>query len=140
MKLAIAFLLFAAPTSGATCESLSTFSQPHVSVTLAQAVAAGQFTPPNPRGGRAGANPFAALPAFCRVAATRQKDGRLAKAFAPRAPRPGAVNAPGATVCASVTATCACETVDRLSHVAPSAGEANRRQVAASLTMVIWQA
>jgi feruloyl esterase len=69
MKLAIAFVLFAAPAMGATCESLSSFSQPHVSVTLAQTVAAGQFTPPNPRG-RAGANPFAALPAFCRVAAT----------------------------------------------------------------------
>src|SRR5580765_2384882 len=39
------------------------------------------------------------------VAATRQKDGRLAKTFAPRPPRPGAVNAPGATICASVTAT-----------------------------------
>jgi len=70
MKLAIAFLLFAAPATGATCESLSTFSQPHVSLTLAQTVAAGQFTLPNPRGGRAGANPFAGLPAFCRVAAT----------------------------------------------------------------------
>ena len=70
MKLAIAFLLFAAPVTGATCESLSTFSQPHVALSLAQTVAAGQFTPPNPRGGRAGANPFAGLPAFCRVAAT----------------------------------------------------------------------
>jgi len=70
MKLAIAFLLFAAPATGATCESLSTFSQPHVALSLAQTVAAGQFTPPNPRGGRAGANPFAGLPAFCRVAAT----------------------------------------------------------------------
>jgi feruloyl esterase len=69
MKLAIAFVLIAAPAMGATCESLSTFSQPHVAVTLAQTVAPGQFTPPNPRGGR-GANPFAALPAFCRVAAT----------------------------------------------------------------------
>src|SRR5436190_22334127 len=70
MKLAIAFVLFAAPAMGATCESLSTFSQPHVAVTLAQTIAAGQFIPPNARGGRAGANPFAGLPAFCRVAAT----------------------------------------------------------------------
>jgi tannase/feruloyl esterase len=68
MKLAIAFLLVAAPTMGAPCESLSTFTQPHVSVTLAQTVAAGQFTPPA-RGGR-GASAFANLPAFCRVAAT----------------------------------------------------------------------
>src|SRR5215469_9339600 len=68
MKLAIAFLLVAAPAMGATCESLSTFSQPHVGVTLAQTVGPGQFTPPA-RGGR-GANAFANLPAFCRVAAT----------------------------------------------------------------------
>ncbi len=71
MKLAIPFLLFAAPAMAAPCESLSMFSQPHVAVTLAQTVAAGQFTIPNGRGraGRGG-NPFAKLPAFCRVAAT----------------------------------------------------------------------
>ncbi len=68
MKLAIAFLLLAAPATGATCESLATFSQPHVAVTLAQTVGAGQFTPPG-RAGR-GANVFASLPPFCRVAAT----------------------------------------------------------------------
>jgi len=54
---------------GATCESLSAFSQAHVAVTLAQTVGAGQFTAPSGRAGRGG-NPFAALPAFCRVAAT----------------------------------------------------------------------
>ena len=73
---------------GATCESLSTFSQPpsptasaslagarqsgggpHVAVSLAQTVGAGQFTMPNGRAGR-GSNPFANLQAFCRVAAT----------------------------------------------------------------------
>jgi feruloyl esterase len=69
MKLAIVLVFVAAPVMGATCESLSTFSQPHVSVTLAQAVGAGQFTVPNGRAGRGG-NPFANLPAFCRVAAT----------------------------------------------------------------------
>ena len=52
MKLAIAFVLVAAPAMGATCESLFTFSQPHVAVTLAQTVGPGQFTPPNPRRGR----------------------------------------------------------------------------------------
>jgi feruloyl esterase len=67
VKLAIAFLLVAAPAMGAPCESLSTFSQPHVSVTLVQTVGAGQFTPPT-RG--RGADAFANLPAFCRVAAT----------------------------------------------------------------------
>jgi feruloyl esterase len=69
MKLAIVFVFVAAPVMGATCESLSTFSRPHVSVTLAQTVGAGQFTVPNGRAGRGG-NPFANLPAFCRVAAT----------------------------------------------------------------------
>jgi feruloyl esterase len=68
MKLAIAFLFVAAPAMSAPCESLSTFSQTHLAVTLAQTVGAGQFTPPA-RGGR-GANAFANLPAFCRVAAT----------------------------------------------------------------------
>ena len=66
--LTAALVLVAAPAMGATCESLSTFSQPHVAVTLAQTVGAGQFTPPG-RAGR-GANVFASLPAFCRVAAT----------------------------------------------------------------------
>ena len=70
MKLAFAFVLVAAPAMGATCESLSTFTQPHVQVTLAQTVAAGQFALPNARGGGRGANAFASLPAFCRVAAT----------------------------------------------------------------------
>ena len=70
MKLAIALILFAAPAMGATCESLSTLSQPHVAVTLAQTVAAGQFPAPPARGGRAAVNPFAKLPSFCRVAAT----------------------------------------------------------------------
>jgi feruloyl esterase len=69
MKLAIAFVLIAAPAMGATCESLSTFAAPHVSITLAQTVDAGKFTLPNGRAGRGG-NPFANLPAFCRVAAT----------------------------------------------------------------------
>jgi feruloyl esterase len=69
MKFAAAVvLLFAAPALGAPCEGLSTFSQPHVAVTLAQTVAPGAFTAPG-RGGR-GANAFAQLPAFCRVAAT----------------------------------------------------------------------
>src|SRR5438094_8343940 len=68
MKLAIAFVLIAAPAMGATCESLSTFSQPHVAVTLAQTVAAGTFVAPG-RGPR-GVVAFGGLPVFCRVAAT----------------------------------------------------------------------
>jgi len=69
MKLAVALFLIASPAAGATCESLSSISQAHVAVSLAQTVAAGQFTMPSGRAGRGG-NPFANLPAFCRVAAT----------------------------------------------------------------------
>jgi hypothetical protein len=50
---------------------MASLSRPH-GRHLAHRVDAGQFVPPAGRagGGRAGANPFAALPAFCRVAAT----------------------------------------------------------------------
>jgi feruloyl esterase len=56
----------AAQTTGRACAELSSFTLPKGIVTVAEAVAAGQFTPP---GGAAAqtANP---LPAFCRVAAT----------------------------------------------------------------------
>src|ERR1041385_7916876 len=67
------------------------------------------------------------------VAATRQNDGRFAKAFPPRPVRPaGSVNCPAPTVCASVTATCGCEKDERLSHGAPTAGAAARRNARAS--------
>src|SRR5579862_5773257 len=56
--------------AAATCESLSSLQLPDAKITLAQTVAAGAFTVPNGRGGRGGANPYEALPAFCRVAAT----------------------------------------------------------------------
>ena len=63
----------AGSAAGATCESLKSVSLPQATVTLAQTVAAGAFTPPAAEGragGGRGANPFADLPAFCRVAAT----------------------------------------------------------------------
>ena len=64
----VALLSAARPSSAATaCEDLSKLSPPNTTITLAQSVAAGAFTAP---GGRGGANPFADLPAFCRVAAT----------------------------------------------------------------------
>ena len=61
-----------APAGAASCESLTGLSRPGTTVTLTQAVDAGQFTPPAGRAGagRGGANPFAQLPGFCRVAAT----------------------------------------------------------------------
>ena len=67
--------LTAAPPEAAACERLASLALPDGTVTMAQPVDAGAFTPPaggrGPGGaGRAGAGPFAALPAFCRVAAT----------------------------------------------------------------------
>ena len=69
-SLAAAWLVIAtAPASAATCESLASLALPGATITMAQPVAAGAFTPPP--GGRGGAaNQFADLPAFCRVAAT----------------------------------------------------------------------
>src|SRR5258708_33705035 len=56
-----------AVVASASCAGLSTLSVPHATITLAQTVEAGAFTPPD-----AGTPPRAAgaLPAFCRVAAT----------------------------------------------------------------------
>src|SRR5262245_8164522 len=65
------------------------------------------------------------------VAATRQNAGSFANASAPR-PLAGGVNAPALTACASVTATCGCVNVDRLSHGAPIAGVATRKNAIAS--------
>ncbi len=68
-----------------SCESLSTVQPANVTITRAETVAPGAFTPPAPErgagrgaaGGRGGAggrgnapSPFAGLPSFCRVAAT----------------------------------------------------------------------
>jgi feruloyl esterase len=63
-------LLFTSLGVAATpCESLSAVTFPNTTITLAQTVGAGQFTAPAGRGGGAN-NPYANLPAFCRVAAT----------------------------------------------------------------------
>jgi feruloyl esterase len=59
---------------GRSCESLAVLKLPGATISQAEVVAAGAFTPPvNPqagggRGGRGG-NVFATLPSFCRVAA-----------------------------------------------------------------------
>ncbi len=67
----LAFVFSATRVDAATCESLTSLSMPNATVTVAQTVAAGAFTQPGGRGGRAGGpNPYATLPAFCRVAAT----------------------------------------------------------------------
>ena len=59
------------PALAASCESLSSLSQPNTTITLAQTVAEGEFTPPDPTGSPApGGSLYSKLPAFCRVAAT----------------------------------------------------------------------
>lgn len=66
----LAAVVLAAPAAwGLGCESVGSLKLPNVAITLAENVAAGAFTPPG-RGGAKGANPYASLPAFCRVAAT----------------------------------------------------------------------
>jgi len=73
MKRAFTVVLFAAASglhaAAAPCQSLTSLALPHAALTLAQPVAAGQFTPPAPAGPGGGAV-FKSLPAFCRVAAT----------------------------------------------------------------------
>jgi feruloyl esterase len=66
----IALLAAAGPVSAATCESLASLTLPNATISMAQPVAAGAFTPPAGRGGRGGGAAFSDLPAFCRVAAT----------------------------------------------------------------------
>jgi hypothetical protein len=74
MKAVIAILtalvVFSArPASAQSCEMLSSLKLTDATITMAQPVAAGAFTPPQ-GGGRGGGAQFADLPAFCRVAAT----------------------------------------------------------------------
>jgi feruloyl esterase len=62
-------MLQSLPVAAATCESLASLKLPDATITLAESVAAGAFTPAA-GGGRGGGAQFADLPAFCRVAAT----------------------------------------------------------------------
>jgi len=70
MSKALLFILMFSviPLTAAPCESLSGLKLADTTITLAQSVAAGTFTPVAGRG-RGGAQ-FSDLPAFCRVAAT----------------------------------------------------------------------
>jgi hypothetical protein len=55
----------ATPAAAATCESLgSTLTLPHATITAAQTVTGGSFTPPG------STTPLTGLPSFCRVAVT----------------------------------------------------------------------
>jgi feruloyl esterase len=72
-RLAMTLAVMFAPSAavGATCESLTALQVTNGTVTAAAPVAAGAFTPPAGRaGGPGGANAYARLAGFCRVAAT----------------------------------------------------------------------
>src|SRR5262245_28019144 len=56
------------PASAATCENLASLKLPNTTITSAQTVAAGAFTPP--AGARGTPAPLKDVPAFCRVTAT----------------------------------------------------------------------
>ena len=59
------------PVLAASCESLATLALPQTTITLAESIARGSFTPPAADGRRRRPTaPLANLPAFCRVAAT----------------------------------------------------------------------
>ncbi len=59
------------PVAAATCESLTSLSLPHTTITAAQSVAAGSFnTPPGCTSGSPGCTTNTGLPSFCRVAGT----------------------------------------------------------------------
>jgi len=62
----VVILCFASAVHSAPCETIKTISLSHTTITMAQTVPSGGFTP---QGGR-GADAFKSLPAFCRVAAT----------------------------------------------------------------------
>jgi hypothetical protein len=68
LAILIAASFHAPPAVAATCESLSSISLPNATITLAQAVVAGQFNLPD--GGRGASNDFQDLPSFCRVVIT----------------------------------------------------------------------
>jgi feruloyl esterase len=66
---------FALPVFAASCESLASLALPNTTITAAQIVPAGQFSPPGPAGKGKGANAYKDLPEFCRVAATLKPSG-----------------------------------------------------------------
>jgi len=65
--------LIAVPVYAASCESLTSLALPDTTITMAQVVAAGEFSPPavgQAKGKGGGLNLYKEVPAFCRVAAT----------------------------------------------------------------------
>jgi pimeloyl-ACP methyl ester carboxylesterase len=73
----VSAVILPSAASAATCESLASLPVKSGTVTLAQTVAAGGFAPPAGRGGvPGGANVFAKLAEFCRVAITLKPASR----------------------------------------------------------------
>jgi feruloyl esterase len=71
MVLAGAFAIASAsPARAATCEDLLRLTLPDTKITAAHTIAAGQFTPAGDPPQAAAARAYAALPPFCRIAAT----------------------------------------------------------------------
>ena len=75
VSIAAAFLIGATPVAAATaCEDLAKVSLSNTTITLARAVTAGAFTPPQPPGpapaGGGQGSAFKDLPTFCQVQAT----------------------------------------------------------------------
>jgi feruloyl esterase len=62
-------LAIGTPVFAASCDSLASLALPTATITSAQVVGAGEFKAPGNQKGKGG-NPYANLPAFCRVAAT----------------------------------------------------------------------
>jgi len=92
---AAAWAAGAMPAAAATCESLASLALPQATVTTVETVAAGAFSQP---GGRGGGNPFADLPAFCRVAATLKPTAESDIKMEVWLPAPRAEGATGGTV------------------------------------------
>ena len=72
LGLLVAVVLTCTPARvlAASCEELARLSLPNTAITHAQTVAAGKFAPPGAPPGGAAAQAYAALPEFCRIAAT----------------------------------------------------------------------
>jgi feruloyl esterase len=68
MTLAAFVMAIPSLSDAATCDSLKSLTLPDATIDSVQVIAAGTFTQPGARGGRA--NAMADLPAFCRVAVT----------------------------------------------------------------------
>src|SRR5687768_15573364 len=98
-SLTLAGLQAQAAPSAESCGALARVTLPNVTIASATFVAAGTMTPPPARGGGPGpaANPFADLPAVCRVAATLKPSADSDIKMELWLPVPRAEGAPGQT-------------------------------------------